>query len=347
MSDRQPFAGAHGPRPAAAASASAPGPAAGAPAPRATRPIAAAPPLPAAAPPRPVLDDAVRGIGFIALGYAIIACADAAVKWALPEVGPAAAMVWRGVFGAIAIALLARGTSLRPVRGRLIAGRSLLHCAVTLVYYIAWVRAMPLADSYAVTAAAPLLMTLLAIPLLGEKVGWRRWTSTAVGFAGVLVMLQPGGALWRWEAAMLLGGVGFLALTRIWTRLLTRTDSPATIAFWLLLAHIPVGLLLLPFFPPPRLLPDAPTVLALVFLGLANGAAHFLFARAFAIAPVSVLAPFEYTTLVWGLVLGLLIWGEFPAAATLAGAGIVIAAGLYNLHRERVRAREARMRAAG
>ncbi|WP_245870316.1 DMT family transporter [Teichococcus rhizosphaerae] len=294
------------------------------------------------APPRPVLDDAVRGIGFIALGYVIVSCADAAVKWALPQVGPAAAMIWRGVFGAIAIALLARGAPLRPVNRRLIGGRSLLHCAVTLIFYIAWARAMPLADTYAVAAVAPLLMTLLAIPLLGETVGWRRWTSTGVGFLGVLVMLQPGGALWRWEAAMLLAGMGFLALTRIWTRLLTRTDSPATIAFWLLLTHIPVGLALLPFFPPPALLPDTRTVLALVFLGLANGAAHFLFARAFALAPVSVLAPFEYTTLVWGLLLGLAVWGEFPAAATLAGACIVIAAGLYNLHRERVRAREAR-----
>lgn len=309
-------------------------------------------PLAGAVLPRPklqngLLDDAVRGIGLIAAGYAIIACADAAVKWALPQVGPAAAMIWRGVFGALAIAALARGASLRPVNGRLVAARSLLHCAVTVAYYLAWAAAMPLADTYAVASAAPLLMTLLAIPLLGEVVGWRRWTSTILGFCGVLIMLQPGGALWRWESAMLLAGVGFLALTRIWTRLLSRTDSPATIAFWLLLAHVPVGLLLLPVFPPPVLLPDAVTVAALVFLGCANGLAHFLFARAFAIAPVSVLAPFEYSTLVWGLVLGLAIWGEFPAATTLFGAAIVIAAGLYNLHRERLRARRARGVRAG
>lgn len=291
---------------------------------------------------RPRLDDAVRGIGLIALGYAVIACADAAVKWALPEVGAAAAMIWRGIFGALAIALLARGASLRPVNGRLIAWRSLLHCVVTIAYYIAWARAMPLADSYAVASAAPLLMTLLAIPLLGERVGWRRWTSTAVGFGGVLVMLQPGGALWRWEAGMMLAAVALMALTRIWTRLLSRSDTPATIAFWLLAAHVPVGLLLLPAFPPPAWIPGPGTALALIGFGLANGVAHFLFARAFALAPVSVLAPFEYTTLVWGLVLGLLIWGDLPALATLAGAAIVIAAGLYNLYRERLRARAAR-----
>ena len=304
---------------------------------------AAAPSLAAALPASlPALDDAVRGIALIAVGYAVVACADASVKWALPQVGPAAAMIWRGVFGALAIALLARGASLRPVNRRLISARSLLHCGVTVVYYIAWAGGMPLASSYAIAAAAPLLMTLLAIPMLGEAVGWRRWTSTAVGFCGVLIMLRPGGALWGWPAAMLLAAVALMALTRIWTRLLARTDSPATIAFWLLLAHVPVGLLLLPAFPPPVLLPSAPVVAALVFLGCANGLAHFLFARAFALAPVSVLAPFEYTTLVWGLVLGLAIWGEFPEVGTLLGAAIVIAAGLYNLHRERVRARAAR-----
>jgi len=303
----------------------------------------AAPGLPLPLPGAAALDDVVvRGIATIALGYAVVSCADAAVKWALPAVGPAAAMIWRGVFGALAIALLARGAVLRPVNRRLISARSLLHCAVTVAYYVVWAGGMPLADSYAVAAAAPLLMTLLAIPLLGETVGWRRWTSTAVGFCGVLIMLRPGGALWGWEAGLLLLGTGAMAVTRIWTRLLARTDTPATISFWLLLAHVPVGIALLPVFPPPQALPDWPVVLVLVFLGCANGVAHFLFARAFSMAPVSVLAPFEYTTLVWGLVLGLAVWGEFPAHGTLLGAGIVVAAGLYNLHRERVRARDAR-----
>ncbi len=291
----------------------------------------------------PLRQDAVRGIAAISAGYAVISLSDAAVKWALPEAGVAAAMIWRGVFGMLAIAALCGGRGLLPRRVGLLGLRSVLHCGVTVTFYLAWFNGVPLADSYAVGAAAPLLMTLLAIPLLGEKVGWRRWTSTCVGFAGVLVMLQPGGALWRWEAAMLLGGIGFLAVTRIWTRVLAATDTPQAIAFWLLFTHVPIGLLLLPAFPPPAsLVPSPGAAFALAFLGLANGCAHFLFARAFAIAPVSVLAPYEYTTLVWGGALGFLIWAEVPALTTLAGATVVIAAGLYNLHRERVRQREAR-----
>ncbi|WP_431285822.1 DMT family transporter [Humitalea sp. 24SJ18S-53] len=290
----------------------------------------------------PVADDRIRGIGLIVAGFALVACADAAVKWSLPEVGVAAAMIWRGAIGAIAVAVVAGFRNIVPRNGRLITARSLLHTAVTLAFYGAWAAGLPLADSYAVVAVAPLLMTLMAVPMLGETFGWRRTLSTLVGFCGVLVMLRPGGDLWRWEAGMLAAGVAALALTRIWTRQLARTDAPETIAFWLMAAHVPVGFLLLPVFPAPSLLPSWPVVAALVFLGIGNGLAHTLFARAFSLAPVGILAPYEYTTLVWGGILGFLIWHEVPAWATLAGAAVVIAAGLYNLHREQVRARQKR-----
>ena len=286
----------------------------------------------------PLRQDTLRGIGTIAIGYAVISAADAAVKWALPEVGVAVAMIWRGVFGMVSIALLARGMGLMPRRLPLLTLRSVLHCLVTAGFYLVWFNGVPLADTYALTAAAPLMMTLLAIPMLGEQVGWRRMASTALGFAGVLVMLQPGGDLWRWEAALLLACAATLAVTRIWTRVLASTDTPQAIAFWLLFAHVPMGLLMLPAFPAVGpLLPGWDVAFALAFLGLANGCAHFLFARAFAIAPVSALAPYEYTTLLWGGLLGFAIWAEVPSWTTLSGAALVIAAGLYNLHRERVR----------
>ena len=289
----------------------------------------------------PLRQYTLHGIGIILTGYAVVSCADAAVKWALPEVGVAVAMIWRGVFGMLAIALLARGQGLMPRRLPLLTLRSTLHCILSAAFYLAWFNGMPLADSYALVAVAPLMMTLLAIPMLGERVGWRRMTSTMVGFLGVLVMLQPGGELWRWESAMLLACAAFLAVTRIWTRVLAATDTPQAIAFWLLFAHVPMGFLMLPVFPPVGgLVPSGGVIVALAFLGLANGAAHFLFARAFAIAPVSVLAPFEYTTLVWGGLLGFLIWSELPSWLTVSGAALVIAAGLYNLHRERVRRAE-------
>ena len=296
----------------------------------------------------PLRQDTLRGIATISAGFAVVSAADAAVKWALPEVGIAVAMIWRGVFGMIAIALLARGAGLMPRRLPLLGIRSTLHCLVSVTFYLAWFNGVSLADSYAVNAASPLAMTLLAVPLLAERVGWRRLTSTGVGFIGVLIMLQPGGDLWRWEAAMLLAGVGTLAVTRIWSRVLATTDTPQAIAFWLLAAHVPIGILLLPVFPAVGpAIPAWDIAAALAFLGLANGCAHFLFARAFAIAPVGALAPYEYTTLLWGGALGFVIWQEVPSWMTLAGASVVIAAGLYNLHRERVRRLEAPRRPPG
>jgi len=290
-------------------------------------------------------EEPVRGLLLIGLAFAVISCADAAVKWVLPEIGPAAAMVWRGLLGAPVVALLCRGRGLRPVRRGLLAARSLLHTAVSACWYLAWALGVGLADSYAVAAACPLLMTLLAIPILGERVGWRRWSSTATGFAGVLFMLQPGGELWRPETPMLLAATAAMALTRIWTRVLAGTETPAAIAFWLMAAHVPAGLLLLLLVPgmgppgggPPPLLPGPAACLALLVFGAANGAAHLMFARAFALAPVAAIAPFEYSPLIWGTLLGFAIWGEVPAWTTLAGAAAVVAAGLYNLHRERVR----------
>ena len=130
----------------------------------------------------PTGEEAVRGLTIVALGYAVIALADATVKWVLPEIGPAAAMIWRGLLGGGAVLLLSRGRALRAVNRRLLAIRSLLQASVSAAWYLAWSLGVTLADSYAVAAASPLLMTLLAIPLLGK-----RWAGGA-------------GAAPRWDA---------------------------------------------------------------------------------------------------------------------------------------------------
>lgn len=294
----------------------------------------------------------MRGLAIGVLGYGVISFADAAVKFALPEVGVAGAMLWRGVIGALAVAVVARFAGLWPRHLRLVLGRSFLHCSVSVLWYIVWLAGLGLADSYAVAAAAPLMMTLLAIPMLGERVGWRRWLSCLFGFCGVLFMLQPGGDLWRWETPVLLIAVAGMAVSRIWTRTLAATDTPAVIAFWMLAIHIPYGLILYPveaLWPAagaPSLFPSWWMALLLVFFGVSNAVAHLLFARAFALAPIASLAPLEYTPLLWGLLLGFLIFAEVPSWTTLTGAAVVICAGLYNVHRERVRRAEERAKRA-
>jgi drug/metabolite transporter (DMT)-like permease len=192
---------------------------------------------------------------------------------------------------------------------------------------------MGLADSYALGYAAPLLMILLAVPMLGERIGARRLAATAVGFLGMLVMLRPGGDLWTPLSALILLGVVGMAFSRIMARLLATTETPECLAFWLMTFHVPVGLLmLLVGFDAPGL--SAVAFAGLLVLGLSNGVAHWLHSRASALAPVGALAPYEYTGMIWAVVLGYLTFSQVPSWSTLGGAAVVAAAGLFNFLRE-------------
>lgn len=288
--------------------------------------------------------DAVRGILIVAGAYVLLTMGDVAGKWALAPAGIAMVMFGRGLAGGATIAGLVAVEGdwrrLMPVRWRLVLFRSVLHAACSLTWYIAW-QVIPLADAYAIGFTAPLVMTLLAIPMLGERVRWRRMLSTGVGFCGVLLMVRPGGDLWRPELLILAPGIVGMAISRIMTRTLSTTETAECLTFWLLAVHVPAaGLLLLLGFPGPGPL-AVDVIVALALLGILNGVAHWLMARAYALAPVSALAPYEYTPLIWGGAAGYLLFNEAPHAGTLGGAAIVAAAGMYNLHRERVRRAEA------
>jgi drug/metabolite transporter (DMT)-like permease len=299
------------------------------------------------APPRALIErpeDTLRGIGIACLCYFILTLGDVAAKWVLPAAGLVGVMAGRGLFGALtvgAVAVSSHGNGWRrlwPVRWKLVLFRSALHTFVSLSWYIAWLS-MSLADTYAVGFAAPLLMTVLAIPMLGERIRWRRALSTCVGFAGVLIMVRPGGELWTPTTLVLLGGIFAMAVSRNLTRVLSTTETPECLAFWLLAMHMPVAVLMLSVWPPPGFTGVA--LLAIVFLGASNGIAHVLHSRAFALAPVSALAPYEYTPLIYGGLLGYAVFNEVPSWSTLGGASVVAAAGLYNLHRERALSRAA------
>jgi drug/metabolite transporter (DMT)-like permease len=299
---------------------------------------------------RPLTDDAantVRGIALAVLAYLVLTFGDVVAKSALVTAGLAGVMLGRGIFGAAAVLTvaavrpgLAGWRRVLPVRWGMVMARAGLAAFVSIAWYNSW-RVMSLADTYAVGYIAPLLMTVLAVPLLGERIRWRRALSTSLGFAGVLLMLRPGGLPWTPILALLLAGAVAMALTRIMTRLLSATETPECQAFWQLAAHGVAGAAMLP------MLPGIGTAgvavwLALAVLGISSGLAHCVFARAYALAPVSALAPYEYTMLLWGGIAGFVVFGEVPEWSTLAGAAVVAAAGLYNWHRERMLAAQPR-----
>jgi len=289
--------------------------------------------------------DTVRGIGLAALAYMALSLGDAAAKSVVLGAGVAWAMLWRGLFGSAAVfAVTASRTQaggwrrLMPVRWKTVAMRAALSSFTSISWYLSW-RHMLLADTYALGFTAPLIMTLLAIPMLGEVIRWRRMLSTLLGFSGVLVMLRPGGDMWNPALPLLMTGIVTMAITRIMARQLSRTETPECQAFWLMVSHAVSGVLLMAVFPVGSIGGIAVWA-ALLFLGVSSGLAHCVFTVAYGLAPVSALAPYEYTMLVWGGAAGFVVFGEVPSWSTLAGAAIVAAAGLYNLHRERVRRAE-------
>jgi drug/metabolite transporter (DMT)-like permease len=170
------------------------------------------------------------------------------------------------------------------------------------------------------------------VPLLKESVGWRRWLAVLAGFGGVLIVLRPGFVAVNLTAIAVLVSAACYALNAISVRILGRTDSTAAMSFWFVtMVAIGAGLLALPDWQPLRPA-DAGWLIA---MGVTGALGQVFITEAFKCAPVSVIAPFEYSTLFWGVLLDLVLWGVLPGAAVFAGAAVIVGSGLYLIHRER------------
>jgi drug/metabolite transporter (DMT)-like permease len=210
--------------------------------------------------------------------------------------------------------------------------RSLLLLGSTFFFFLA-VKYIQLATATAIGFVGPLLVTALSVPLLGEKVGIRRWAAVIVGFGAVLVIVRPGGDVLHWAVFLPLLVAVCFAFYQITTRILSRSDSSMTTLFYSGTAGAVVMTLLLPTID--WRWPDAQGWGIMAFLGLAGSLGHLMMIRAFTIAPASSLAPFSYLNLVWATTLGFLLFGDLPDRWTLIGAILLAASGLYVLYRER------------
>ncbi len=221
---------------------------------------------------------------------------------------------------------------LRTTRLPLQIGRSVLLLGSTVFNFMAF-RYLQLDEALAIMFSTPFLVAVLAGPILGEWVGWRRWTAIVVGFLGVLVVVRPGFGGMHWAALFSVGSAFCYAAYAICTRLLSRTDTSETTLFYSNLLGALVMLPILPFVwtPPPGWL----DVVLMVAVGGFGAFGHFLLIAAHRRAPASVLSPFMYTQLLWATTLGYLVFANVPNHWTLTGAAIVIASGLYLLYRER------------
>ncbi len=195
------------------------------------------------------------------------------------------------------------------------------------------VTRMPLATATAISFAMPLFLTMLSVPLLGESVGWRRATAAAVGFAGVLIIVQPGADL-NWIALVALIGAFFYALAVVAIRQLSRREPANRIFFIYALANIVVASACMPFV---WVTPTWQDWLIFAAVGALGAAAQYAFLIGYRHAPATVLAPFDYTQIVFALAVGYFAWGEVPADASFLGGAIIIGSGFYIWWRERRR----------
>ena len=253
-------------------------------------------------------------------------------------------MFWRFGFGLIPLVLYvwlrSSLAALKTERPRAHLLRGAIGLASMWTSFEA-VRRLPLAEATTISFAAPLLAIALSTVFLGEKVGWRRWTAVAVGLVGVGIVMQPGGARLDQTGLLLAacGAVGVAAIT-LAIRKLGTTEPPETTVWWFTTGSLVVLAPLLFTVP----VPNGSTAWALLFgIGLTGGAAQIAMTASLRLAPVPVVAPFDYSQIVWAATLGWLLYDRLPARATLAGGALIVATGLYSLFRERQLARAGRL----
>ena len=218
------------------------------------------------------------------------------------------------------IAWLGQWDAWRTARPGAHFGRGLIGLASMALAFSA-LGLLPLAEATTISFAAPLFALALSAPLLGERVGWSRWAAVLAGFAGVVVVMRPGGSLpVLGTSVALLAALG-VAFVTVALRSISRTEGTPTIVLWFTTFSIVVTGLLMPWFAQVH---DAATWGLLVALGLCGGMGQLFLTASLRFAPIATLAPIDYAQLVYAVLLGWLIWGAQPAWTTWAGATIII-----------------------
>lgn len=273
---------------------------------------------------RPVL----AGIAYMCLGIAMFSLNDVMGKWLLGTYGVGQLLLIRSA-AALAVlspAMVREGAAalLQPPQPALQVLRVALSTLEVAFFYWA-VSSMPLAETVTFYLAGPIYVALLARPLLGETLPLRRWAAISVGFAGVVLALNPGGAVFGWPALIAFAGSFAFALSMIVTRLVRGTSDTVLVA-WQTVAALLVGAVMAPFgwtMPTPR------DLALLGLLGIVAMLAHVATNRSLKLAPANVVVPYQYTLIVWAVLFGWLVFGDVPAWTTLAGAAIIIGAGVW------------------
>ncbi len=275
-----------------------------------------------------------RAIIYMLAGSFLVVILDTAVKWLAKDYSPFQIGFLRYVIGFfIAAGIAQHNGGLATLKTRRLAGhltRSVLNIVTMLTFYYA-LQLIPLADAIAIGFATPLFTTAFSGPLLKEKVGLRRWSAVALGFGGVLLIVQPSGHGVNMGAMLALISALCWSLTQISSRQLSGTEPSHTILFYYSVAII---VALGACMPKLWITPHGLDWIWFGVCGIAGSFGQYCYNQAFRYGEASMVSPFDYTGLVWATLMGFIVFGDFPTRYILGGAVVIIASSFYIARRE-------------
>ena len=276
------------------------------------------------------------GISITVIGGLCFAIQDAGIKWLTAEIAVLQVLFLRSLFGLV---FLSASTVFSGERISLTVDRPWLLAARSGINILGWVlffyglKYLPLATAVALFFSFPLFLAIISVPLLGEKVGMRRILAIIVGFVGVLLITNPASGI-SVPALLMLGAALGWAIVAGLTRILGEKENTSTMLFYTLVGFVFILLVPQYWIWSALELDDYLLVTAVAFFGVV---AQFSVTKAYAIASPSLIAPFEYTALIWSAALGYLVWGDIPDLYAVTGAVLIIGSGVYIIHRETIR----------
>lgn len=279
----------------------------------------------------------LKGISYMMSAIAVLSMMDAGIKWLVMRDIPVLQIIaMRGWIITVFLLVLTVTKFDISMLATKKAKQHFLRAALGFIAPFAFfvsLRYLPLADTTAIFFCSIFFMTAGSAWFMKESVGIHRWIAIVVGFVGVLFIVRPGvGSV---QIAGLLPVVGALsyAMLLLWGRKLSVTETTMSMLFYFNLVFMLIGTATLPFVWTPVLVNELLVLLGVSVLALCG---YYLITRAFTVSPIAVIAPFEYTSLVWALLLGYLIWGDFPDLRAWIGILIIALSGLYIMYRERL-----------
>ena len=278
---------------------------------------------------------ATLGIALMLLGVFLFCINDAVGKWLVATYSVSQFLLIRAATMLLLLAPFIWRAGRAAFASAPRPGLQLLRCVLStaeVVLFFWAVIYLPLADAITFYLAGPIYVTALSALLLKEQVGWRRWAAVLVGFLGVLIALRPSAASLTLPALIALAGSICFALLMIVTRMLRDTHD-AVLMSTQMASTFAFGLVTAPFA---WVTPSLYDLMFLSGFGAVSVVAMFSINRSLKLAPASVVVPYQYTMLVWAILLGYLVFGDVPDRFMLAGSAIIVAAGLYIFHREQL-----------